>query len=238
MLESFTFSFRERLLIFFFQKQYSVHVQWLPQWCWYIWMCYTFKYLTSECPSGIATDCWLSVNDIVNRFCFQWLFQLCCFWPLPFCSNWSHGAVEFKIRRRKGNKKILWTFKIDPREEGKDRKTLWTFKMDPIPSESSVFNGAIFGPAIFLVILCTSINKDWKYKDKDKGLIVGPAIFLHHNYKDWKYKSCPLVLFSTSTLSEIFAKPFKIIQIKKNRTVFLDSQIISSAKILWQSRRR
>ena len=160
----------------------------------------------------------MNVHDIVNCFCFQWLFQWCYFWPLPYCSNWSHGAVEFKIRRRKGNKNIrwtfkidpreerkdrktLWTFKMDPREEGKDRKTMWTFKMDPIPSESSVFNGAIFGPAIFLVILCTSINKDWKYKDKDKGAIVGPPIFLRLNYKDWKYKSCPLVLFSTSTLS-------------------------------------
>ena len=106
-----------------------------------------------------------------------------------------------------------------------------TFKIDAIPSESSVFNGAIFGPAIFLVILCTSINKDWNYKDKDKGAIVGPPIFLRLNYKDWKYKSCPLVLFSTSTLSQIFTKPFKIIQIKKNRTVFLDSQIISSVKV-------
>ena len=162
--------------------------------------------------------------------------------PFPTVPTDLTALLKFKIRRRKGNKKILWTFKMDPREEGKDRKTMWTFKMDPIPSESSVFNGAIFGPAIFLVILCTSINKDWKYKDKykdkDKGAIVGPAIFLHLNYKDWKYKSCPLVLFSTSTLSQILTKPFKIIQIKKNRTVFLDSQIISSAKILWQSRGR
>ena len=122
---------------------------------------------------------------------------------------------------------------------------MWTFKMDPIPSESSINKMSLVGPAIFLVILCTSRNKDWKYKDKykdkDKGAIVGPAIFLHPNYKYWKYKSCPLVLFSTSTLSQIFTKPLKIIQIKKNRTVFLDSQLISGVKIqflFWQSRRR
>ena len=152
--------------------------------------------------------------------------------------KYSELSKSTQERKGRNERKTLWTFKMDPREEGKDRKTMWTFKMDPIPSESSVFNGAIFGPAIFLVILCTSINKDWKYKDKDKGAIVGPPIFLRLNYKDWKYKSCPLVLFSTSTLSQIFTRPFKIIQIKKNRTVFLDSQIISSAKILWQSRRR
>ena len=161
--------------------------------------------------------------------------------PFPSVPTDLAALLKFKIRRRKGNKKILWTFKIDPREERKDRKIMWTFKMDLFPSESSVFNGAIFGPAIFLVILCTSINKDWKYKDKDKGAIVGPPIFLRLIYKDWKYKSCPLVLFSTSTLSQIFTKPLKIIQIKKNRTVFLDSQLISGVKIqflFWQSRRR
>ena len=168
-------------------------------------------FVFSDCSSGVTSD------------------------PFPSVPTDLAALLKFKIRRRKGNKKILWTFKIDPREERKDRKIMWTFKMDLFPSESSVFNGAIFGPAIFLVILCTSINKDWNFKDK--GAIVGPPIFLRLNYKDWKYKSSPLVLFSTSTLS-IFAKPFKIIQIKKNRTVFLDSQIISSAKILRQSRRR
>ena len=120
MLERFTFSFREQLLIFFFQKQYSVHVQWLPQWCWYIWMCYTFKYLTSECPSGIATDCWLSVNDNVNRFCFQWLFQWCYFWPLPFCSNWSHGAVEIQDTEKKGKQENTLNFQNRP-ERGRAR---------------------------------------------------------------------------------------------------------------------
>ena len=115
------------------------------------------------------------------------------------------------------------------------------FQNGPLPKWVKRVQWGNFGPAIFLVILCTSINKDWKYKDKDKGAIVGPPIFLRLNYKDWKYKSCPLVLFSTSTLSQIFTKPLKIIQIKKNRTVFLDSQLISGVKIqflFWQSRRR
>ena len=101
--------------------------------------------------------------------------------------KYSELSKSTQERKSRNERKTLWTFKMDPREEGKDRKTMWTFKMDPIPSESSVFNGAIFGPAIFLVILCTSINKDWKYKDKDKGAIVGPPIFLRLNYLDWKY---------------------------------------------------
>ena len=157
MLERFTFSFREQLLIFFFQKQYSVYVQWLPEWCWYIWICYTFKYLTSECPSGIATDCCLSVID---KSLIVFVFSDCSSGvasdPFPTLPTDLAALLKFKIRRRKGNKKILWTFKIDPREEGKDRKTMWTFKMDPrevgqdrktmwtfkiypIPSESSIY---------------------------------------------------------------------------------------------------
>ena len=59
--------------------------------------------------------------------------------PFPPVPTDLAALLKFKIRRRKGNKKILWTFKIDPREEGKDRKTMWTFKMDPIPSESSIY---------------------------------------------------------------------------------------------------
>ena len=81
----------------------------LSQWC------YTFKYLTSECHSGIAPDCWLSANDNVNRFCFQWLFQWCYFWPLPYCSNWSHGAVEIQDTEKKGKQENTLNFQNRPK---------------------------------------------------------------------------------------------------------------------------
>ena len=73
-----------------------------------------FNKWMSQC-SGIATDCWLSVIDNVNRFCFQWLFQLCCFWPLPFCSNWSRGAVEIQDTEKKGKQENTLNFQNRPK---------------------------------------------------------------------------------------------------------------------------
>ena len=75
-----------------------------------------FNKWMSQC-SGIATDCWLSVYDNFHRFCFQWLFQLCCFWHLPFCSNWSRGAVEIQDTEKKGKQENTLNFQNGPKRE-------------------------------------------------------------------------------------------------------------------------
>ena len=57
----------------------------------------------------------MNVHDIVNCFCFQWLFQWCYFWPLPYCSNWSHGAVEIQDTEKKGKQENTLNFQNRPK---------------------------------------------------------------------------------------------------------------------------